>query len=114
GGADRPPQWRLPDRPPGPLALRGHPHDGGRRGVALGTVTPDAGAAHTALAALALLCHRGSMTAEPLDDLLARLSAGDPDAAEQAFRTYEPYLRGLVRRHLSRSLRTKVDPVDII
>ena len=35
----------------------------------------------------------GTMSAEHLDELLERLNGGDEAAAEQVFRTYEPYLR---------------------
>ena len=38
------------------------------------------------------------MSTEHLDHLLANLNSGDVAAAEQVFRTYEPYLRMLVRR----------------
>lgn len=54
------------------------------------------------------------MTAEPLDELLARAAAGDGDAAEQMYRTYEPYLRKVVRRQLSGPLRAKFDSLDIV
>jgi RNA polymerase sigma factor (sigma-70 family) len=51
---------------------------------------------------------------EPLDDLLEKLTSGDPAAAEQVFRSYEPYLRMVVRRHLSPELRAKFDSIDVI
>jgi RNA polymerase sigma-70 factor (ECF subfamily) len=50
----------------------------------------------------------------PLDALLERLCAGDDDAACQAFRAYEPYLRMVVRRQLSGRLRAKFDSVDVV
>jgi RNA polymerase sigma-70 factor (ECF subfamily) len=52
--------------------------------------------------------------AEPLDSLLQKLSSGDAAAAEQVFRTYEPYLRMVVRRRLSPELRAKFDSLDIV
>lgn len=54
------------------------------------------------------------MTDDPLEDLLKRLGTGDSAAAEQVFRTYEPYLRKVVRRRLPHSLRAKFDSVDIV
>jgi RNA polymerase sigma-70 factor (ECF subfamily) len=54
------------------------------------------------------------MKTEPLDVLLAKLSAGDLDAAEQVFREYEPYLRKVVRRHLPERLRPKFDSLDVV
>ena len=49
-----------------------------------------------------------------LEELLERLRRGDVAAAEQVFRTYEPYLRQLVRRQLSAVLRAKFDSPDIV
>lgn len=54
------------------------------------------------------------MSAEPLDALLEKLTAGDAAAAEQVFCRYEPYLRMVVRRHLSPGLRAKFDSADIV
>ena len=54
------------------------------------------------------------MTGRPLDALLAELSSGDAVAAEKVFVAYEPYLRMVVRRQLSDSLRAKFDSVDIV
>ncbi len=54
------------------------------------------------------------MSARSLDSLLSKLNAGDPAAAEQVFLTYEPYLRMVVRRRLSGSLRAKFDSADIV
>jgi RNA polymerase sigma-70 factor (ECF subfamily) len=54
------------------------------------------------------------MNTEPLDALLERLTAGDTAAAEQVFRRYEPFLRLVVRRHLSPGLRAKFDSMDIV
>ena len=54
------------------------------------------------------------MTADPLDALLEKLTSGDAEAAGTVFLTYEPYLRMVVRRHLSPGLRAKFDSVDIV
>jgi RNA polymerase sigma factor (sigma-70 family) len=54
------------------------------------------------------------MSADTLDELLARLSGGDDEAAEQVFRTYEPYLRKVVRRQLPAWLRPKFDSADVV
>jgi RNA polymerase sigma factor (sigma-70 family) len=54
------------------------------------------------------------VTSDPLDALLERLTSGDAEAAEQVFVTYEPYLRMVVRRHLSAGLRAKFDSLDIV
>jgi RNA polymerase sigma-70 factor (ECF subfamily) len=50
----------------------------------------------------------------PLDELLARLDDGDPTAAEQAFREYEPLLRVAVRRALPSRFRGRFDSIDIV
>jgi RNA polymerase sigma factor (sigma-70 family) len=54
------------------------------------------------------------MSDETLDGLLSLLNAGDEAAAERAFVAYEPYLRMVVRRRLSNSLRAKFDSMDIV
>src|SRR5579884_2591387 len=54
------------------------------------------------------------MSQEPLDSLLERLTAGDPAAAEEVFRAYEPYLRMVVRRQLPAWLRPKFDSLDVV
>src|SRR5262249_39596368 len=54
------------------------------------------------------------MSTHPLDELLERLCSGDAEAAEQVFRTYEPYLRMVVRRQLPARLRAKFDSVDVV
>jgi len=54
------------------------------------------------------------MSEEPLQALLERLCRGDDRAAEQVFRTYEPYLRKVVRRQLPARLRAKFDSLDIV
>lgn len=51
---------------------------------------------------------------ESLEGLLKRLHEGDLSAAEAVFRIYEPYLRMVVRRQLSASLRPKFDSLDIV
>jgi RNA polymerase sigma-70 factor (ECF subfamily) len=54
------------------------------------------------------------VSSEPLDALLEKLTSGDAAATEQVFRTYEPYLRMVVRRRLSPELRAKFDSLDIV
>jgi RNA polymerase sigma-70 factor (ECF subfamily) len=54
------------------------------------------------------------MSDEILSSMLARLNAGDSAAAEQVFVAYEPYLRMVVRRRLSRGLRAKFDSMDVV
>ncbi len=54
------------------------------------------------------------MIDDTLDSLLAKLNAGDAAAAEKVFTAYEPYLRMVVRRRLSVSLRSKFDSMDVV
>jgi RNA polymerase sigma-70 factor (ECF subfamily) len=54
------------------------------------------------------------MSSDPLDAVLEKLCAGDPVAAEQVFRAYEPYLRMVVRRLLPSRLRCKFDSMDVV
>jgi RNA polymerase sigma factor (sigma-70 family) len=54
------------------------------------------------------------MSSEQLDRLLEKLNNGDASAAEQVFRTYEPYLHMLVRRQLRSPLRSKFDSMDVV
>jgi RNA polymerase sigma-70 factor (ECF subfamily) len=54
------------------------------------------------------------VNAELLDALLERLRGGDILAAEQVFLAYEPQLRLVVRRRLSRRLRAKFDSLDVV
>ena len=54
------------------------------------------------------------MSTDPLDALLDKLCSGDAAAAEEVFRTYEPYLRMVVRRQLPARLRAKFDSVDVV
>jgi RNA polymerase sigma-70 factor (ECF subfamily) len=54
------------------------------------------------------------MSAEPLSDILRKLTAGDTNAAEQAFRAYEPLLRSVVRRQFGPRLRAKFDSIDVV
>lgn len=49
-----------------------------------------------------------------LDGLLEKLGSGDDAAAEYVFRTYEPYLRMVVRRMLPAQLRPKFDSIDVV
>src|SRR6267142_5611386 len=54
------------------------------------------------------------MNVDSLDELLEKLNGGDHNAAEQAFLTYEPYLRKVVRRLLPAELRAKFDSIDVV
>ncbi len=54
------------------------------------------------------------MNTDNADNLLERLRNGDATAAEQLIRQYEPYLRMVVRRQLSPSLRRKFDSIDVV
>src|SRR5947209_20320978 len=56
----------------------------------------------------------GTVNSNPLETLLEKLSNGNPEAAEEVFRTYEPYLRMVVRRQLPGRLRAKFDSVDVV
>jgi RNA polymerase sigma factor (sigma-70 family) len=49
-----------------------------------------------------------------LEILLDKLHQGDLAAAEKLIKTYEPYLRLLIRRQLPGHLRAKFDSVDIV
>jgi RNA polymerase sigma factor (sigma-70 family) len=51
---------------------------------------------------------------DPLDPLIVRMCAGDAEALEHVFLAYEPKLHQWVSRHLTDSLRSKLDPSDII
>jgi RNA polymerase sigma factor (sigma-70 family) len=54
------------------------------------------------------------MSAEAGDDLLARLARGDAEAAESLFAAYAPFLRAVVRCHLSDPVRAKLDSADVV
>jgi RNA polymerase sigma-70 factor (ECF subfamily) len=54
------------------------------------------------------------VSSDALDSLLENLTCGDAAAAEKVFLAYEPYLRIVVRRHLSPALRAKFDSLDIV
>ncbi len=54
------------------------------------------------------------MTSESPDLLLQRMIRGDAAAAEEVLAGYEPYLRQVVRRHLSDQMRAKFDSVDVV
>jgi RNA polymerase sigma-70 factor (ECF subfamily) len=54
------------------------------------------------------------MSADTLEQLLEKLCQGDTAAAEEVFRTYEPYLRKVVRRQLPAYLRPKFDSADVV
>src|SRR5947209_20325762 len=46
--------------------------------------------------------------------LLARLTKGEMEAAEEVFLTFEPVLRVMVRRRLTPRLRAKFDSLDVV
>jgi RNA polymerase sigma-70 factor (ECF subfamily) len=48
------------------------------------------------------------------DDLMARLKAGDPDAAAQVFQRFGQRLIALARSRLDRHIGPKVDPEDVL
>lgn len=54
------------------------------------------------------------MSLDAMVSLLERLKRGEDRAAEEVFIAYAPYLRMVVRRHLSQRLRPKFDSVDIV
>jgi RNA polymerase sigma-70 factor (ECF subfamily) len=54
------------------------------------------------------------MNADSLDTLLERLTSGDSEAAQEAFLTFEPVLRVMVRRWLTPRLRSKFDSMDVV
>src|SRR5262245_13454678 len=54
------------------------------------------------------------VSAATIHHLLEKLAQGDEAAAEEIFRTYEPYLRLVVRRQLSVALRAKFDSADVV
>ncbi len=54
------------------------------------------------------------MTAESLEALVEKLSAGDATAAAQIFKAYEPYLRLVVRKQMTARLRSKFDSADVV
>lgn len=54
------------------------------------------------------------MTAELIEVLLDKMREGDYQAAEQVFLAFEPELRLIVRRQLSRRLRAKFDSLDVV
>ena len=47
-------------------------------------------------------------------ELIERLNAGDPAAVGDVYRTYEPFLRMVIRRQLAAPLRSKLDSMDIV
>lgn len=48
------------------------------------------------------------------DDLLAQLARGDSAVAENLFAAYAPFLRAVVRCHLSEQVRGKLDSADVV
>ncbi len=51
---------------------------------------------------------------DPLHMVLEKLNHGDTAAAEQVFRSFEPYLRAVVRRTLPPRLRARFDSLDVV
>lgn len=51
---------------------------------------------------------------DPLNILLDKLVHGDDAAASEVFVKYEPFLRMVVRKNLTPTLRTKFDSMDIV
>jgi RNA polymerase sigma-70 factor, ECF subfamily len=51
---------------------------------------------------------------QSFDDLMARLRAGDNDAATQVFNRYASRLIELARQRLDPQIRSKVDPEDVL
>jgi RNA polymerase sigma-70 factor (ECF subfamily) len=47
-------------------------------------------------------------------ELLADLASGDDEAANRVFVVFEPYLRMVLRRQFSTSLRSKFDSTDVV
>jgi RNA polymerase sigma-70 factor (ECF subfamily) len=54
------------------------------------------------------------MSVSAIEVLLERFSSGDESAAEQLYRDYEPFLRGVVRRRLPSRMRGRFDSTDIV
>src|SRR5262249_1915459 len=53
-------------------------------------------------------------TSSSFTDVMARLRAGDEDAARQVFQRFVHRLVGLARVRLGRDLRRRVDPEDVV
>src|SRR4051794_29482712 len=51
---------------------------------------------------------------EQLEALVDGLNRGDEIAIQRAYQVYQPFLRMIVRRHLSSPLRAQVDSLDIV
>jgi RNA polymerase sigma-70 factor (ECF subfamily) len=56
----------------------------------------------------------GKAANERMARLCELLNRGDAAAAEEVFRSYEPYLRMVVRRQLTPRLRAKFDSIDVV
>lgn len=54
------------------------------------------------------------MRTDILETMLEKLREGDAVAVAELFRAYEPFLRMVVRRQMSRALRSKFDSIDIV
>jgi hypothetical protein len=55
-----------------------------------------------------------SLDMNSLDAMLLRLNAGDELAVKQLFVAYEPFMRMVIHRRISGSLRAKFDSADIV
>jgi RNA polymerase sigma factor (sigma-70 family) len=54
------------------------------------------------------------MTDTPIGELLGRVRNADEAAAGELVRTFEPFLRGLVRRRLPAEVRGRFDSADVV
>jgi RNA polymerase sigma-70 factor (ECF subfamily) len=54
------------------------------------------------------------MSPDPFEVLLRRLNGGDESEVQEAFSRLEPFVKMIVRRHLSPRVRSKIDPTDIV
>ena len=54
------------------------------------------------------------MMSDSVEELLARVNAGDELAIKHMFVAFEPYMRMVIRRRMSGSLRAKFDSADIV
>lgn len=54
------------------------------------------------------------MNQDPFEVLLRRLNGGDESDVHEAFAKLEPFVKLIVRRHLSPRVRSKIDPTDVV
>ncbi len=57
---------------------------------------------------------RCEVSSDRLVRLCDKLNSGDAAAAEEVFRSYEPYLRMVVRRQLTPRMRARFDSIDVV